>query len=194
MAEEIEIPYFKIDTKEIANQFMIVLQRGGASDLIDHLREVMMDMISRADKPEVFYPILRVLTILHDGKAPKAVPPPISQHGTGASQTAQAKNVSEDPSIDILPPGSKEILCKIREYGFLDENLKLLPDTTRSEAMYIVFRICKLLGYDKIKWRPFERYWGMKNLAQERWKWVNRNWISPRVTEIDDAIASDDGL
>ena len=57
---------------------------------------------------------------------------------------------------------------RLMALGFVDENCKLKPETSRQQAMYIVEPFSGVLGL-KNKWKDFEDFWGIKNLAQEKW-------------------------
>ena len=57
---------------------------------------------------------------------------------------------------------------RLMDHGFVDENCKLKPETSRQQAMYIAEPFSVVLGL-KSKWKEFEDFWGIKNLAQEKW-------------------------
>ena len=73
---------------------------------------------------------------------------------------------------------------KLMEQGFVDQNFKLKPETSRQQAMYIAEPFAERLGL-KSKWKEFEEFWGIKNLAQEKWTLQQTGLMPPRYQEID---------
>lgn len=57
---------------------------------------------------------------------------------------------------------------RLEEKGFVDKAHQLLPSTTRLEAAYIAELFAEQLGI-KAKWKTFEDFWGINNLAQEKY-------------------------
>lgn len=194
MKKKIRIRNFNFDPLEMTRQFMIVINRSGGEEILEHTRQILLYAISRADKPEVFESMLKLLTLSKDGYdviIEKATELP---DGSAAALPASDVRVPEGKSPeDILPKGSVKYLRRLAKLGFLDKDFQLIKEpaekpTTRSEAMYIVYSIHKALGKDKIRWKPFEEFWGISNLAQEKWKWENRMSMSPRRKLIDKAF------
>lgn len=72
---------------------------------------------------------------------------------------------------------------RLIKLGFVDENCQLLPGTSRQQAMYIVEPFAEKLGLKK-QWKPFEDFWGINNLAQEKWKFLQTGMLPPRFKEI----------
>jgi hypothetical protein len=72
---------------------------------------------------------------------------------------------------------------RLMELGFVDENCQLMPGTSRQQAMYIVEPFAEKLGL-KRQWKPFEDFWGINNLAQEKWKFLQTAVLPPRFKEI----------
>ena len=72
---------------------------------------------------------------------------------------------------------------RLMALGFVDENCQLLPGTSRQQAMYIVEPFAEKLGLKK-QWKPFEDFWGINNLAQEKWKFLQTGMLPPRFKEI----------
>lgn len=68
--------------------------------------------------------------------------------------------------------------------GLVDNNCQLLPETSRQQAMYIVEPFAEKLGLKKL-WKPFEDFWGIKNLAQEKWRFQQTAVLPPIHKEID---------
>jgi len=69
-----------------------------------------------------------------------------------------------------------ELLCKEQ---FVDENHQLLPETSRKQAMCIAEAFAEKLHL-KAKWKTFERLWGIRNLAQEKWDIQQTGILPPR--------------
>lgn len=90
---------------------------------------------------------------------------------------------------DALPePLATELAMKywrrLVDQGFVDKRFKLLETTTRQQAMYIAEPFAEKLGL-KSKWKQFEDFWGINNLAQEKWSF-QQTAVSPlRHEEID---------
>ena len=72
----------------------------------------------------------------------------------------------------------------LQEAGFVDADCRLLPDTTRKQAMYIAELFAERLGI-KSKWKTFELLWGISNLAQEKWDMQETGSTPPRSKDID---------
>ena len=73
---------------------------------------------------------------------------------------------------------------RLMDHGFVDENCKLKPETSRQQAMYIAEPFSGVLGL-KSKWKEFEDFWGIKNLAQEKWTFQQTGAMPARYQEID---------
>lgn len=73
---------------------------------------------------------------------------------------------------------------RLMELGFVDQDNQLAEETSRQQAMYIAEPFAAKLGL-KNKWKPFEDYWGIKNLAQEKWSFQQNGLMPPRYQEID---------
>lgn len=74
---------------------------------------------------------------------------------------------------------------RLEQKGFVDKNHKLMPSTTRQQAMYIADCFAEKLGM-KAKWKPFELLWGIKNLAQERYAYLEKGNTISRSKELED--------
>ena len=68
--------------------------------------------------------------------------------------------------------------------GFVDNRYQLLPGTTRQQAMYIADNFALKLKL-KACWKPFEQLWGIKNLAQEKWAYQEKENSPSRFDVID---------
>lgn len=72
---------------------------------------------------------------------------------------------------------------QLEEHGFVDAEFKLTKSTTRQQAMLIADVFAEKLGISS-KWKSFERFWGIKNLAQEKYHYQETGIISSREREI----------
>jgi hypothetical protein len=68
----------------------------------------------------------------------------------------------------LLSEKAEKYWKELEEEEFVDKNHKLLPTTTRQQAMLIAEQFAMILKL-KAKWKPFEQLWGINNLAQEKW-------------------------
>ena len=85
----------------------------------------------------------------------------------------------------LISENAEKYWKKLEEKEFVDKGHKLLPSTTRQQAMLIAENFAMKLKL-KAKWKPFERLWGINNLAQEKWIHLETcNEIS-RAEEIED--------
>ena len=73
---------------------------------------------------------------------------------------------------------------RLEEHGFVDAEFKLTKSTTRQQAMLIAENFAEKLGLNT-KWKSFERFWGIKNLAQEKYHFQEIGIISSREKEIN---------
>lgn len=78
---------------------------------------------------------------------------------------------------------------RLKQYRFVDEHYMLLETTSRQQAMYIAEAFSEILHLRK-KWKTFEGFWGIKNLAQEKNKFLELG-KSPARSAIIDRIFED---
>ncbi len=78
---------------------------------------------------------------------------------------------------------------RLKKKGFVDSECRLLSTTTRQQAMYIADLFAEKLNLTS-KWKPFEQFWNIKNLAQEKYHFQEIGKSPARAKEID-AIFSD---
>ncbi len=74
---------------------------------------------------------------------------------------------------------------KLEQKGFVDKKHMLIPSTTRQQAMYIADIFTDTIGM-KARWKPFEQLWGIKNLAQEKYAYLEKGNTISRSKEIED--------
>lgn len=78
---------------------------------------------------------------------------------------------------------------RLQEAGFVDADGQLLPTTSRKQAMCIAESFAEKMGIQS-KWKTFERFWGISNLAQEKWDLLQTGITPPRSKEIDELFAT----
>ena len=98
---------------------------------------------------------------------------------------------SNSMGIDPVLSSERAIVFwdKLEEKGFVDEHYCLMPSTTRQQAMYIADKFSSYLRM-KAKWKPFEQLWGIKNIAQEKYTWLESGKSPSRADEIDEVFRS----
>ena len=89
----------------------------------------------------------------------------------------------------LLAEKAEKYWKKLQEGEFVDEGHKLLPTTTRQQAMLIANHFATKLKL-KATWKPFERLWGIKNLAQEKWSHLETANKISRAEEIEEIFYS----
>ena len=94
---------------------------------------------------------------------------------------------NEENNADLKSEEAMKYWRRLMDLGLVDSNCKLLPETTRQQAMYIVEPFAKVLGLKK-QWKHFEDFWGIKNLAQEKWKFLQTAIMPPRFQDIDNVF------
>lgn len=89
----------------------------------------------------------------------------------------------------LLAEKAEKYWKKLQEGEFVDEGHKLLPTTTRQQAMLIANHFATKLKL-RATWKPFERLWGIKNLAQEKWSHLETANKISRAEEIEEIFYS----
>jgi hypothetical protein len=79
---------------------------------------------------------------------------------------------------------AKKYWRRLQKAGFVDINNKLLTATTRQQAMYIAEVFAERMNI-KSKWKTFQQFWGINNLAQEKNKFLETGKLPSRSNEID---------
>ena len=98
---------------------------------------------------------------------------------------------SNSMGIDPVLSSERAIVFwdRLEEKGFVDEHYCLMPSTTRQQAMYIADKFSSHFRM-KAKWKPFEQLWGIKNIAQEKYTWLESGKFPSRADEIDEVFRS----
>ena len=73
---------------------------------------------------------------------------------------------------------------RLRDANFVDDDFMLLSSTSRKQAMYIADLFSDKLKL-KAKWKPFQDFWDIKKLAQEKWEIQQTGVLPSRSGEID---------
>ena len=84
----------------------------------------------------------------------------------------------------LATPRAQEYWQRLQEAGFVDARCRLLPETSRRQAMYIAEVFAEKAGI-RSKWSTFQQLWGLKNLAQEKWSFLQTAQLPQRSKEID---------
>lgn len=114
-------------------------------------------------------------TLVQGGEAQKAK----------SSQETVVNNEDASKTDESLASDkAKKYWQRLIDYGFVDDDYQLLPETTRKQAMYIAEAFAEKMRMTS-KWKPFERLWGIKNLAQEKWDFQQTGTFPTRYKEID---------
>ena len=177
------------ELKSQLNAFPYQLYDKFLCDPVDFLREVYYKHVPR----KYLFPLLSgiVLMILKgqvrierwgregDTKPIEAI--------KGLCKRSLANKLSDDEIL--ISENAEKYWKKLEEKEFVDKDHKLLPSTTRQQAMLIAENFAMKIKL-KAKWKPFERLWGINNLAQEKWIHLETcNEIS-RAEEIEETFFS----
>ena len=73
---------------------------------------------------------------------------------------------------------------RLQASGFTDKEHRLLPTTTRKQAMLIAEAFAEKMDI-KAKWKVFQQVWGINNLAQEKWEILETGINTLRKDEIE---------
>lgn len=87
----------------------------------------------------------------------------------------------------LMSPEAMIYWKRLMVLGLVDENCQLMPKTSRKQAMYIVEPFAAKLGLKNL-WKPFEEFWGLNNLAQEKWKFQQTGILPPIHQDIDNVF------
>ena len=100
-------------------------------------------------------------------------------------ESQEERQVQECVVSEMLKTTTAErCWVKLYEAGFVDAKYKLLPGTTRKQAAYIAECFAEKLGINS-KWKTFEDFWGISNMAQEMWDIRQTGILPKRSKEID---------
>ena len=133
----------------------------------------------REQEIEDFFETLDILCILTDV---------INGH---AAEYGLAVDYNTQPLTGILA-SEKAVKYweQLIEQQFVDQRYMLLDSTTRQQAMYIAELFAEKLEL-KDKWKTFEDFWGINNLAQEKHKCIEKGKLPVRYNVIDEIFSID---
>lgn len=132
------------------------------------------DDAERVGEIKEFFETLDILCILTDV---------ITGH---AAEYGLDVNYNTKPMAGLL--GTEQAMKyweRLMQHNFVDQHYMLLDSTTRQQAMYIAESFAEKLGL-KTKWKTFEDFWGINNLAQEKNKSIETGKLPARSNVIDE--------
>lgn len=88
----------------------------------------------------------------------------------------------------LMTDEAKKYWQRLQEKSFVDADYRLMPTTTRKQAMYIAEAFAEKLQLSK-KWKLFQDLWGISNLAQEKWDIQQTGILPPRSEEINELFS-----
>lgn len=96
------------------------------------------------------------------------------------------QNKSDKTKPTVLCTDEAETYWKLlKKAGFVGDDCRLLPNTSRKQAMLIAELFAEKLNV-KSKWKTFQEFWGINNLAQEKWDYQQTGISPARQQEIMD--------
>jgi hypothetical protein len=110
--------------------------------------------------------------------------PDARQKNTGEPIKAEEASVVNRVDDALLSGEAQTYWERLTEAGFVDDDRRLLPATTRKQAMYIADLFADKLHL-RSRWKPFQELWGINNLAQEKWEMQQTGCMPPRYKDID---------
>lgn len=95
--------------------------------------------------------------------------------------------LSDDLSMPEILATEQAIIYwkRLQQKGFVDDHYMLLESTTRQQAAYIAELFAEKLGI-RTKWKTFEDFWNINNLAQEKNQRTELGKLPSRSSEIDE--------
>ncbi len=140
-----------------------------------------------ADNLNLFFELVLRRNIIHREMFPKE----LKDKYEAWLNTSEDDEFFEEVNNEILTPDpllaqeAKIYWERLKENNFVDENYKLLKTTTRQEAACIAETFAGKLGI-KTKWKTFQDFWGINNLAQEITKIHDTGKTPPRESDINE--------
>lgn len=151
------------------------------TDPVDFLREVYYHHVPRRYLNQLLSGIVlmilkRRVKIQRWGREGDTEPIEQIENGYMANTKAHPKLSSEKASV---------YWKRLEEAGFVDKAHRLLPSTTRIQAAYIAEMFAEELNIRE-KWKAFEEWWGIKNLAQEKYHSLETGHTPSREDDINE--------
>ena len=155
------------------------------TDPVDFLREVYYHHVPRRYLNQLLSGIVlmilkRRVKIQRWGREGDTEPIEQIENGYMANTKAHPKLSSEKASV---------YWERLEEAGFVDKAHRLLPSTTRIQAAYIAEMFAEELNIRE-KWKAFEEWWGIKNLAQEKYHSLETGHTPSREDDINEIFKS----
>ena len=155
------------------------------TDPVDFLREVYYHHVPRRYLNQLLSGIVlmilkRRVKIQRWGREGDTEPIEQIENGYMANTKAHPKLSSEKASV---------YWKRLEEAGFVDKAHLLLPSTTRIQAAYIAEMFAEELNIRE-KWKAFEEWWGIKNLAQEKYHSLETGHTPSREDDINEIFKS----
>ena len=155
------------------------------TDPVDFLREVYYHHVPRRYLNQLLSGIVlmilkRRVKIQRWGREGDTEPIEQIENGYMANTKVHPKLSSEKASV---------YWKRLEEAGFVDKAHRLLPSTTRIQAAYIAEMFAEELNIRE-KWRAFEEWWGIKNLAQEKYHSLETGHTPSREDDINEIFKS----
>ena len=112
---------------------------------------------------------------------------PLSAQGiaTPHSQRENCPPVHSPLPAKLATEQAMKYWKQLQEKNFVDSHYMLLKDTTRQQAAYIAELFAEKLGI-KTKWKTFEDFWHISNLAQEKNQRTELGKLPSRSSDIDE--------
>lgn len=128
--------------------------------------------------------------MLRDFLAGGAVDAVVVGDEVAAHEPPSAPSVPSAPPLpaELASPTAMKYWQRLQEAGFVDAGYQPTAGVSRREAAYIADEFAHRLGL-KACWKPFERLWDKKNLAQEKWRSLETGAKPPRSQAIDAIFA-----
>lgn len=103
---------------------------------------------------------------------------------------AQDTPICEKDSQGLDSKQAKVYWQRLRAAGFVDDNCMLLSTTTRQQTWYIAELFAEKLNLTSVKWKTFQDFWNIKNLAQEKQHAQDTGVLPSRFKDIDEVFGN----
>ena len=104
---------------------------------------------------------------------------------TVVAQVTVAATKEATPLPDCLATAAAQIYWqRLKDAGFVDDNCMLLNTTTRQQTWVIAEMFAEKLKLENTKWKLFQDFWNIKNLAQDKKHSQEYGMPIPRLKDI----------
>ncbi len=100
-------------------------------------------------------------------------------------RTAAAEAPEAEMPTSLSTDAAQAYWRRLQRAGFVDEHCMLLATTTRQQTWYIAELFAEKLQLGAVKWKPFQDWWRINNLAQEKKHAQDMGLLPARYEEID---------